>query len=257
MRKMTTIAGACALGLVLTACGTTDGGTSEGQAGSTPEGGSQFTPPDIPMQDSLGKGEGEVDILAWPGYAENGGTDPKVDWVTPFEKQTGCQANVKTFNTSDEAVTLMKTGEYDVVSASGDASLRLIAAGDVAPTNTDLLKSYADIQPFLKDRPWNSVDGQMYGIPHGWGANLLMWRTDEVKPAPTGWGAVFEKSPPYAGKVTAYDNAIYIADAALYLMNSQPDLGIENPYALDEDQLAAAVDVLKTQRANVSEYWSD
>lgn len=257
MRKMTTIAGACALGLVLAACGTTDGGGGGGgDAGATPEGG-QFTPPDVPMQESLGKGEGEVNILAWPGYAEDGTTDPKVDWVTPFAKQTGCQANVKYFGTSDEAVNLMKTGEYDVVSASGDASLRMIAAGDVAPVNTDLVKSYAEIQPFLKDRDWNSVDGQMYGIPHGWGANLLMWRTDDVKPAPTSWSSVFEKDPAYAGKVTAYDSPIYIADAALYLMNTQPDLGIENPYALDEDQLAAAIDVLKTQRQNVSEYWSD
>ena len=85
--------------------------------------------------------------------------------MTPFEKQTGCKANVKYFGTSDEAVNLMKTGEYDVVSASGDASLRLIASGDVAPVNTDLIKNYAQIEPFLKDRAWNTVNGQMYGVP--------------------------------------------------------------------------------------------
>ena len=255
MSKMTALAGACVLGLVLAACGTSDGGGGGG--GESPKAGGEFTPPDVPMAKSLGKAEGQVNILAWPGYAEDGSTDPKVDWVSPFEKQTGCQANVKYFGTSDEAVTLMKTGEYDVVSASGDASLRMVAAGDVAPVNTDLVPSYADIQPWLKDRDWNSVDGQMYGIPHGWGANLLMWRTDQVKPAPTSWSSVFEKDPPYAGEITAYDSPIYIADAALYLMNTQPDLGIKNPYALDQDQLQAAVDVLKTQRNNVSEYWSD
>ena len=92
------------------------------------------------MKKSLGDMEGQVNILAWPGYAEDGSNDPKVDWVTPFEKDTGCQANVKYFGTSDEAVKLMKTGQYDVVSASGDASLRLIASGDVAPVNTDLLQ---------------------------------------------------------------------------------------------------------------------
>ncbi|HLN76771.1 MAG TPA: ABC transporter substrate-binding protein [Nocardioidaceae bacterium] len=257
MSKMTALAGACALGLVLAACGTSGGGGEGGGGGESPQAGAGFTPPDVPMQKSLGEGEGQVNILAWPGYAEDGSTDPKVDWVSPFEKDTGCQANVKYFGTSDEAVTLMKTGEYDVVSASGDASLRLVAAGDVAPVNTDLVPSYKDIQSFLKDRDWNSVNGQMYGIPHGWGANLLMWRTDQVKPAPTSWSAVFEKSPPYAGKVTAYDSPIYIADAALYLMNTQPNLGIKNPYSLDDKQLQAAVDVLKTQRKNVSEYWSD
>ena len=108
--------------------------------------------------------------------------------MTPFEEETGCEVNVKYFGTSDEAVTLMKSGEYDVVSASGDASLRLIAGGDVEPVNTDLIANYADVCAFLKDREWNSVDGQMYGVPHGYGANLLMYRTDEVTPAPTELG---------------------------------------------------------------------
>jgi putative spermidine/putrescine transport system substrate-binding protein len=123
--------------------------------------------------------------------------------------------------------------------------------------NTDLVKSYADISSFLKDRDWNSVDGQMYGIPHGWGANLLAYNSEVVKPAPTSWSAVFDDASDYAGKVTAYNSPIYIADAGLYLMKHQPDLGIKNPYALDQDQLQAAVDLLKDQNQYVSEYWSD
>jgi putative spermidine/putrescine transport system substrate-binding protein len=241
------------LALAVAACGSSSGGNDDGGSGAA----GSFSAPDVPMKKSMGDFEGEVDILAWPGYAEDGSNDPKVDWVTPFEKETGCQANVKYFGTSDEAVNLMKTGQYDVVSASGDASLRLIASGDVAPVNTDLVENYADVYDFLKDRDWNSVDGQMYGVPHGYGANLLMWRKDKVDPAPTSWRSVFEKDSPYAGKITAYDSPIYIADAGLYLMNTQPDLGIENPYALDQKQLDAAVEVLKTQRANISEYWSD
>jgi putative spermidine/putrescine transport system substrate-binding protein len=251
MKKIHVAVGAALLALVA-GCGTSSGGGST--SGTS---GGAFTPPDVPMKQSLGAREGQVNVLAWPGYAEDGSNDPKVDWVTPFEKATGCKTNVKYFGTSDEAVSLMKTGEYDVVSASGDASLRLVAAGDVAPVNTRLLKSYADIQPFLKNRSWNSVNGQMYGIPQGWGANLLMWRSDKVHPAPTGWDAVFQKNSPYAGKITAYDSPIYIADAALYLMNTQPSLGIKDPYALDQKQLDAAVAVLKTQRPQISEYWSD
>jgi putative spermidine/putrescine transport system substrate-binding protein len=249
------LAGACALTLVVSGCG--DDGGDEGDSGTGGAQGSGFQAPDVPMKESIGEMEGEVNILAWPGYAEDGSTDKSVDWVTPFEKETGCQANVKYFGTSDEAVNLMKTGEYDVISASGDASLRLIAAGDVAPVNTDLLENYDDIIDFLKDRDWNSVDGQMYGAPHGWGANLLMWRTDMAKEAPTSWSAVFEPSEEMSGKVTAYDSPIYIADAALYLMKTQPELGIENPYALDEEQLQAAIDLLKQQKEHVSEYWSD
>ncbi len=246
------------LALALAGCGTSSGDDDGGggaATGSEEQGG--FTAPDIPMAESLGDGEGSLSVLAWPGYAEDGSTDTSVDWVTPFEKETGCQVEVKYFGTSDEAVSLMKSGQYDVVSASGDASLRLIAGGDVAPVNTDLIDNYADVWSFLKDRDWNSVDGQMYGVPHGYGANLLMYNTDEVDPAPTSWSSVFDDASAYTGKVTSYDSPIYIADAALYLMNTQPDLGIEDPYALDADQLAAAVDLLKSQREHVGEYWSD
>jgi putative spermidine/putrescine transport system substrate-binding protein len=209
------------------------------------------------MLDKLGAGEGQVDLIAWAGYVEDGSTDPTVDWVTPFEQETGCKVNVKVGNTSDEMVTLMRTGNYDGVSASGDATRRLIAADDVAPVNTDLVANYVDVFDALKDQPHNSVDGQMYGIPHGRGANLLMWRTDKVKPAPDSWSAVFDSNSPYKGKVTAYDSPIYIADAALYLKATQPDLGIDNVYELDDEQFNAAVDLLKEQRKIVGEYWSD
>jgi putative spermidine/putrescine transport system substrate-binding protein len=205
----------------------------------------------------LGKGEGQVNLVAWAGYVEDGSTDPKVDWVSDFEQETGCQVNVKLGNTSDEMVTLMRTGKYDGVSASGDATLRLIAGGDVDPVNTDLIPNYADVFEGLKGQAHNTVDGVPYGVPHGRGANLLMWNEDVVKPAPDSWGVVFDENSPYKGKVTAYDSPIYIADAALYLKSSQPDLGIDNVYELDDDQFNAAVDLLKKQRGIIGEYWSD
>ncbi|MFF3111192.1 ABC transporter substrate-binding protein [Kitasatospora sp. NPDC057904] len=214
-------------------------------------------PPKLPMLQSLGAGEGQVNLVAWAGYAEDGADDKNVDWVHPFEQQTGCKVSTKTAGTSDEMVSLMKTGQYDAVSASGDATLRLIASGDVAPVNTSLVPIYADIFEGLKNQPWNSVGGQMYGIPHGRGANLLMYRTDKVSPAPDSWSVVFDGASSYAGHVTAYDSAIYIADAALYLMKTRPELGIKNPYALDQAQLKAAVDLLKTQHKSVGEYWND
>jgi putative spermidine/putrescine transport system substrate-binding protein len=237
--------------LALVGCGSDDSGDS-GKKGA---GG--FAVPDLKPLDKLGDPEGEVSVLAWPGYVEDGSNDKTVDWVSDFEKESGCNVTIKTFGTSDEAVQLMRTGQYDVVSASGDATLRLIAAGDVEPMNTDLITNYKDIFDSLKDQPWNSVDGQMYGIPHGRGANLLMYRTDEVSPAPDSWSAVFDDASKYQGKVTAYDSPIYIADAALYLMKTQPDLGIKDPYALDEKQLDAAVKLLKDQSGNVGEYWAD
>ena len=216
-----------------------------------------FTPPKMTAQKTLGKGEGAVNLIAWAGYVEDGSDDPKVDWVHPFEAQTGCKVNVKVAGTSDDMVNLMKTGQYDAVSASGDASLRLIASGDAAPVNTALVPNYRNVFAGLKLQAWNSVGGVAYGIPHGYGANLLMYRTDKVSPAPTSWGAVFRKNSPYKGHVTAYDSPIYIADAALYLMKTDPSLGIKNPYALDQKQLDAAVSLLKAQNARIGEYWSD
>ncbi|WP_086848692.1 ABC transporter substrate-binding protein [Amycolatopsis kentuckyensis] len=249
--RKTRLAGVLGASLLLAACGTS------GSNSAAPPGAQGFTPPKLEALKALGQPEGQLNVLAWPGYAENGSNDPKVNWVTPFEQQTGCKVNVKPFGTSDEAVTLMKTGQYDVVSASGDASLRLVASGDAEPVNTALVPNYADVQPFLKDKSWNSVGGVAYGIPHGWGANLLTWRTDKVTPAPTSWSVMFDANSPYKGKVIAYDSPIYLADAALYLQAHQPDLGIKNPYALDDKQFTAAVNLLKQQRPLVSEYWSD
>ena len=68
---------------------------------------------------------------------------------------------------------------------------------------------------------------------------------------------MFDDAGKYKGKVTAYDSPIYIADAALYLSKTKPELGIKDPYSLTSEQLDAAVELLKKQRENVSEYWSD
>jgi putative spermidine/putrescine transport system substrate-binding protein len=222
---------------------TTEAGSNEAAAGG-------IAAPDIAMATAVGKGEGSLNLIAWPGYTEKA-------WVDPFTKESGCGVNVKTAGTSDEMVQLIKTGEYDGISASGDASLRLIAAGDVAPVNTALISNYADVYPALKDKPWNSSGGKAYGVPHGRGANLLMYRTDKITPAPDSWSLVFDPASPAKGSVTAYDSPIYIADAAVYLMSTKPELGIKNPYALDATQLAAAKDLLVGQKALVGEYWSD
>ncbi|MFI5511274.1 ABC transporter substrate-binding protein [Mycobacterium sp. NPDC051804] len=240
--------------LVLAACAALvlagTGGCSNQTGGGEP-------PPKLEPLSAVGDGEGELNLIAWAGYAEDGSNDNTADWVTPFEQQTGCQVNVKIGNTSDEMVQLMRSGQYDGVSASGDATLRLIYAGDVAPVNTDLVPNYASISSFLKDKPWNSVDGKMYGIPHGWGANLLMYNIEVVRDAPNSWSAVFDDAGKYEGKVTAYDSPIYIADAALYLSKSNPELGIKDPYSLTPEQLDAATELLKKQRESIGEYWSD
>src|SRR5436305_5264593 len=155
-------------------CGSSSNNSSSGGT----NGAVAFKVPNLPTKSSVGAGEGKLSVICWAGYCEDGSTDPKVNWVTPFEKQTGCQTTVKVANTSDEMVTLMRTGLYDGVSASGNASLKLIAGGDVVPIDTKILTNWSDISPTVKLRDYNSVAGKMYGAPHGYGANLLMWRTD-------------------------------------------------------------------------------
>jgi putative spermidine/putrescine transport system substrate-binding protein len=249
MRLLKVATAAAAVAMLAAACGSSSGTGSAATA--------RAKPPPLQALKSLGAGEGTVNILAWAGYAENGSTDPKVNWVTPFEAKTGCKANVQVANTSDEMFEKMGSGEFDVVSASGDSSLRMIYAGKVAPVNTDLLTNYADIAPFQKMQQWNSVGGVAYGIPHGWGAQLLGYRTDLAKPAPDSWSVVYDPSSPYKGKITMYDSPTDgIAAAAVYLMATKPALNIKNPYALDQKQFDAAVGLVKATKANVGSFWS-
>jgi putative spermidine/putrescine transport system substrate-binding protein len=222
---------------------------------------SSVTAQDAPMQE-VGPGEGQVDIIAWAGYIERGETDEAYDWVTDFEAETGCMVNVKTAATSDEMVTLMNEGSFDLVTASGDASLRLIAGGRVQPINLDLIPSYSSVDERLQNAPWHTVEGVHYGVPYQWGPNVLMYNTDVFPEAPTSWSVVFEEQTlpdgeSNAGRIQAYDGPIYIADAALYLMAHNPDVGITAPYALDRDQFNAALDLLRQQRALVGRYWHD
>jgi putative spermidine/putrescine transport system substrate-binding protein len=207
---------------------------------------------------SVGAGEGQLNIICWAGYCEDGTITKGIDWVTPFEQQTGCQTNVKIGDTSDQMIDLMRTGQYDGVSASGNATARLVEGGDVAPVNVDLVPNYQTIFADLKDQPYNTFDGTHYGIPHGRGADLLMWRTDDVTPAPTSWSIILDpnQAKKYAGHISVYDDPIYIADAAVYLKAHRPDLGIEDPYELDEEQFNAAVDLLEQQQPYVGDYWS-
>ncbi|HQY44339.1 MAG TPA: extracellular solute-binding protein, partial [Paracoccaceae bacterium] len=211
---------------------------------------------------AVGDGEGALNIVAWPGYIERGETDKAYDWVTKFEEATGCKVNVKTANTSDEMVALMNEGGFDLVTASGDASLRLVAGGRVQAVNIDLVPSWSKIDERLQNAPWHTVDGVHYGVPYQWGPNVLMYNTNVFKEPPTSWSVVFEAQnlpdgQPNKGRVQAYDGPIHIADAAQYLMAHKPELGITSPYELNEDQYKAALDPLRQQRELVGRYWHD
>jgi len=219
--------------------------------------------PAVAQLAALGTPEGQVNIVAWPGYIERGETDAAFDWVTSFEEATGCMVQVKSANTSDEMVALMNEGGFDLVTASGDASLRLVAGNRVQPINLSLIPSWNTVDPRLQDAPWHTVNGVHYGVPYQWGPNVLMYNTEVFGDTPpTSWNVVFEEmtlpdGQTNAGRVQAYDGPIYVADAALYLMAHRPELGITSPYELNADQYAAALDLLRVQRTLTSRYWHD
>jgi len=247
------------LALVAAACG--DDGEGDG-GGET--GGGAIEP--ARTYTEIGEGEGALELIAWHGYTEDGTTEgyEDYDWVTPFEDATGCDVNVTYADTSDEMVTLMRQGGgsvYDGVSASGDSSNRLIAGGDVGAIDTALFPEFANvIAPLNPDGGTNTahyiVDGNVYGTPYMYGPNFLMYNTEVVSPAPTSWDITFEAGSPYAGSITAYDSPIFIADAAMYLMTTNPDLGITDPYELTQAQFDAAKELLQRQATLIGSYWA-
>jgi putative spermidine/putrescine transport system substrate-binding protein len=222
-----------AMAIGVSACGGSSNGTASGSLPTT-----------------IGKGEGQLNLVAWEGYAQP-------EWVKPFEQQTGCQVRTKYAGSSDEMVTLMRQGggsQYDMVSASGDASLRLIRGDDVQPMNVDLVPEWKNFIPQLQSPPHNTVDGKHYGISLQWGPNTLLYNTRSVTPAPNSWAAIY--SPKYRGAITVPNNPIQIADAALYLSKTNPSLGITDPYELTEQQLNAAAKLLTEQRPLIKKYWA-
>jgi len=245
------LGGLLLISLVVAACGGTgqDAAPTEAAQGG-------------PLQ-SVGAGEGEVAIISWAGYIERGATDPNYDWVTGFETDTGCKVTNKTAATSDEMVALMNEGGFDLVTASGDASNRLISGGRVQEINISLIPSYSKIDPRLQNAAWHTVNGKHYGVPYQSGSNVLMYNTEVFGDTlPDSWSIVFEETTlpdgkSNKGRVQAYDGPIYVADAALYLKAHKPELGIKDPYALNRDQFNAALDLLRQQRTLVGRYWHD
>ncbi len=238
--------GAAAL---LAACSSGGGNSSNGGSGGngTPTGGVPTA--HLPVLKTIGKGEGQLNLIAWAGYLQP-------EWVKPFEQQTGCQVNAKYANTSDEMVALMANGgggQYDMVSSSGDADLRIIYAGDAHPVNVNLIPDWKNFFPQFQSPAFNTVNGVHYGVSLQWGPNVLMYSKKAFKTAPTSWSVIYDSK--YKGQITVPDNPIQIADAALYLKTHNKSLGITDPYELTQPQFQAAVKLLADQRPLLKSYW--
>jgi putative spermidine/putrescine transport system substrate-binding protein len=239
--------------VLVAACGSSSSGGTGPSAGSGSGGTSGLKIPTVndSVPSSVGQGEGKLNLIAWEGYAQP-------QWVKPFEQATGCQVNAKYAGSSNEMVSLMAHGgggQYDLVSASGDADLRLIYGGDVRPINIGLIPQWKNFHPFLQNPAFNTIDGKHFGTSYEFGPNVLLYNTKTFPTAPSSWSVLYNKK--YSGKITVPDNPIQIADAALYLSKTQPSLGITDPYELTQTQFNAVVTLLKAQHSEVGNYWSD
>ena len=192
--------------------------------------------------------EGRLNLVAYPGYAEAGGDDPRVNWVTPFVRQTGCKVHVRTVRSSTELLEVVEKGRYDGVAAFGDVTQVLTGGRLVQPIDTGLIPNYRAVYPALKKLPQNIEHGRVVGIPHGRGPMVLLWRTDLVRPAPTGWKVLSD--PRYAGRIGLYDAAITLVDTAIRL-------GYRNPYELSQAQFRRVAGAAAEQSAAVGSYWQD
>ena len=192
--------------------------------------------------------EGRLNLVAFPGYAEAGGEDPRVNWVTPFVRQTGCKVHVRTVHSSTELLDAVEGGGYDGVAAFGDVTQVLTGGHKVEPIDTGLIPSYRAVYPALKKLPQNVEQGRVVGIPHGRGPDLLLWRTDLVRPAPTSWAVLDD--PRYAGRIGLYDGPITLASTAIRL-------GYRNPYELGAAQFRRVVRAAAKQSTSAGSYWQD
>ena len=253
-------AGLAALSFTVAACSSGSsapaasgtGSAGSGSSASQQAGTAGLTVPtaNLPVLQKVGKGEGQLNLIAWEGYL-----DPS--WVKPFEQQTGCTINAKYAGSSDEMVSLMKNGgggQYDMVSSSGDADLRILYAGDAHPVNMNLIPAAKDFFPAFQAPSFNTINGVHYGVSLQWGPNVLMYNTKDFTTAPTTWSVLY--NPKYKGQITVPDNPIQIADAALYLEKTKPSLGITDPYELTQPQFQAAVSLLAQQKPLVKKYWA-
>ncbi|MDX6390986.1 MAG: putative spermidine/putrescine transport system substrate-binding protein [Streptosporangiaceae bacterium] len=233
---------------LIAGCGSSGGTSTSSSSGSGTAG---LAPPAAgkAVPSAVGKTEGHLNLIAWEGYAQP-------QWVKPFQQATGCQVSVKYAGSSSEMVSLMASGgggQYDLVSASGDADLRLIYGGDVRPININLIPSWKDFHTFLQSPSFNTIGGKHYGVSYEFGPNVLLYSTKTFPTAPTSWSVLY--SSKYSGQITVPNNPIQIADAALYLSKTQPGLGITDPYELTQKQFNAAVGLLKQEHPLVKKYW--
>jgi putative spermidine/putrescine transport system substrate-binding protein len=227
---------ALALGLALTAaaCGSgASSATTPGRASTLAAGG-------------LPASEGIVRVLAREGYTED-------SWITAFQQQTGCRAQVRYLGPGDDTSSLLSQSSYDVVTLASQDLPAFAAARIIRPIDPALVPGFRTLRQGVRGAPALVRGGALLGVPFQWGPDLLIWNSRLLAHTPASWNALYIKRN--AGRTSIPDDPMQIADAALLAQSQHPSLHIRSPYQLSEKQLQAALVLLKRQKKLSPNRW--
>ncbi len=185
--------------------------------------------------------EGQLTLLVWEGYADD-------SFVKPFEEKTGCEVNAVYVGSNDEIVSKVISGRgaADLISPSNDTTLRLVSAGAVAPVDVTKVPNMADFLPQFQSPDWLKKDGEVYGVPYGWGIVRIIADPEAVPAETDSLGFLWD--PAYAGKISVWDDIETVYMASRYL-------GFANAYDLSDEQLEQVKEKLIEMKPNIRKYW--
>jgi putative spermidine/putrescine transport system substrate-binding protein/spermidine/putrescine transport system substrate-binding protein len=185
--------------------------------------------------------EGQLTLLVWEGYADD-------SFVAPFEEATGCEVDAVYVGSNDEIVSKVMSGggAADLISPSNDTTMRLVAADAVVPIDPAKVPNMADFLPQFKNPDWLMKDGQMYGVPFGWGVVRVIADPAAVPAGTDSLGFLWD--PKYKGQISVWDDIETVYMASRFL-------GFENTYDLSDEQLEQVKAKLIEMKPNVRKYW--
>jgi putative spermidine/putrescine transport system substrate-binding protein/spermidine/putrescine transport system substrate-binding protein len=186
----------------------------------------------------------ELTMIIWDGYASD-------SFRIPFEEANDVKVEATSAGTGDEMFAAMQGSggsTYDMVSASSDLPQRLYDADLLMEIDASKLTNYPDLYEQFQRPPYITFDDKLYGVNFSWGPTIILYNPEAVTEEPTSWNALLDEK--YAGKITTWNYPLQIGQYAL-LLDPKP----EDPFLLDDDQLAQVKDILIKQRPLIRKYW--
>ena len=142
---------------------------------------------------------GMLNVTAYDGFVPP-------DFRKQFESESGTAVRIRlAASQAPELTLLVAEREHpltDICTVTANRLHQFVEAGIIEPIDTRRLKNWDRINPLYSEADWNRVNGAIVGVPLVIGANVLVYDTSEVTPAPDSWAVMFD--PKYRGRVT-YD----------------------------------------------------